>query len=157
MEIKENRKVGPLSVSVMNNALVTIVKVVQNESIKVEIIKLNRGGELENKCRLKQLNPFINDRGILLVGGRLRKSELCYHAKFQILLPGKHQFTTNKLRYEHIKNVHAVTQLLISLVRQKYWPGNVINEAKKVIQNCINCYKTRPIIAQQIRGDLPHG
>ena len=75
--------------------------------------------------------------------------------KHQILLPAKHHLTESILNYEHIKNNHAGPQLLLSILRQKFWIINGKLATKQTVRKCIRCFKNKPSVAQQSMGQLP--
>jgi len=55
---------------------------------------------------LEHLNPFLDDDGILRVGGRLKNAQVPLSAKHQIILPNHHQITHILLRRIHEENAH---------------------------------------------------
>ncbi|MGR0227453.1 hypothetical protein, partial [Klebsiella pneumoniae] len=62
-------------------------------------------GSPESKYRLKHsLQLFIDDQGILRVGGRLVDSSLSYCSRHPILLPKNHPFTDLIVDHAHIAN-----------------------------------------------------
>ncbi|XP_078051749.1 uncharacterized protein LOC144477893, partial [Augochlora pura] len=71
--------------------------------------------------KLAKLHPFIDQDGILRVGGRLRNSTLSFKQKHPIILPKSH--TTNLIiRIENIIHMHAGTQATLYAIRRTYWP-----------------------------------
>lgn len=50
---------------------------------------------------------------------------------------------------------HAGVQTTIYSIREKYWPINARNVARKVIHNCITCFRAKPREDNYIMGDLP--
>lgn len=60
-----------------------------------------------NKQLLK-LHPFLDDNGILRVGGRLTYADLLtFNQKHPILLPSKNRIVQLLLKREHIRLCHA--------------------------------------------------
>jgi hypothetical protein len=97
--------------------------------------------EVSTKSNLKTLHPFIDDQGILRVGGRLQESDLPYHVIHQVILPPRHHFTKLIVSSEHIRLHHAGPQLLIASLREKYWIPRIRNVVKSVNHQCLTCYK----------------
>jgi hypothetical protein len=65
---------------------------IQSREFADEIRCIQKNKKL--KCqRLAKLDPFIDENGLLRVGGRLKHSLLAYESKFPILLPEKHHIT----------------------------------------------------------------
>ncbi|KAJ8944541.1 hypothetical protein NQ318_009704 [Aromia moschata] len=69
-----NKQIGPLSPIELETALTTLVKLVQAESFSHELNDLKNKGTVDNKNKLLKLNPFIDDTGLIRVGGRIRYS-----------------------------------------------------------------------------------
>ena len=77
---------------------------------------------VSNKSKLASLNPFLDDQGIIRVGGRLRHANLDNDNKFPIILPTKHSLTKLIIHREHMKQLHSGPQLILSTIRQRFWP-----------------------------------
>ena len=152
---KNVRIYGPLSTQEIQQALHSLIEVVQKEYFNDEIITLMKKRQLPRKGALISLNPFIDSEGLLRVGGRLSRSHLDYDQKHQLVLPSKGNLTKLIFRFYHVQNLHAGAQMLVSLVRQKFWPISAKNIAKHCVRSCIICFRARPRISQQIMGDLP--
>lgn len=67
------------------------------------------------------LNPFLDHKGILRVGGRLNKSELSYEAKHPILLSHTHFVTKLIIDDIHKKRYHAGVSSTLAGVRERFW------------------------------------
>lgn len=107
-----------------------------------------------SKGSLLSLNPFLDINGILLVGGRLRNSHIDYTSKHTIILPSKHHFTKNLMKYEHLKNLHAGPRLILSTIRQNFWIIKGRPTVRNVLNNCLTCFKVFPSRHVQKMADL---
>lgn len=152
---KSDRRNGFLTTDELDNAMIHVVSVVQEETFYKEILCLSKKQQLPSKSQILSLNPFLDSSGLIRVGGRLRSSNLNYDVKHQILLPAKHHFTTLVFRNYHHGNFHAGPQLLVSFVRQRFWPIAAKNSAKKCVRACITCFRNKPQLMKQIMGELP--
>lgn len=148
------KQVGSLSIGELKKALNTILKYLQSQCFHQEISDLNKEKSISNKILLP-LNPFLDNSGILRVGGRLSKGELSFDQKHPILLPAKHFITRLLIKREHLKLYHAGPQTVLSNLRLRYWPINGIRETKHVIKNCVTCHRFKAQTAEQIMADLP--
>lgn len=101
------------------------------------------------------LKPFVDDNGILRVGGRIRRSELPYDAKHQILLPRNHRLNKLIIEHEHLRNLHAGPELLLTCLRQRYWIIDGMSYVRHFCRNCFVCRKLKALTLDQIMGDLP--
>lgn len=66
------------------------------------------------KRKLIKLSPFIDDHGLLRVGGRIVNSNFDYDKRHPIILPPKHHLSLLIMRHEHLKLMQAGPQLLPS-------------------------------------------
>ena len=66
-----------------NNALIYFV---QHQCFEEEFLRLNSKSTVKRSSKLHKLDPFIDDHGILRVGGRLRRSDLDDKRKHPIIL-----------------------------------------------------------------------
>ena len=80
------RKVGPISLDDRNEAELTVLKLLQIESF-VKEIQMLKHGSLGKGNRLYKLYPFLDDNGVLRVGGRLQRSSLTFEVQHPIILP----------------------------------------------------------------------
>ncbi|KAG7313499.1 hypothetical protein JYU34_000634 [Plutella xylostella] len=118
-------------------------------------IRLLRGKK-PLKDNLMSLDPFLDDRGLIRVGGRLQNANISYSQKHQIILPKDSRVTKLIIKREHEKNLHAGQKIVLSSLNQKYWLLNGIREIKKVIHKCITCFKLKKEFSEQLMGSLPH-
>lgn len=51
--------------------------------------------------------------------------------------------------------LHGGPQLMLAHVRQRFWPINGRNIARKVSSKCVRCFRLKPTIFQPIIGNLP--
>ena len=140
----------------LEEALFLVVKVVQAESYSKEIHQLETKGKVSRRSPILSLNPILDERNILRVGGRLNNaSKLSYDFKRPIILPSKNRFAQLLMEHEHRRNLHCGGQQLLATVRQKFWPVRGLTLAKKVVRSCTVCFKAQPRLCGQLMGDLP--
>ncbi|XP_065092124.1 uncharacterized protein LOC135712953 [Ochlerotatus camptorhynchus] len=51
--------------------------------------------------------------------------------------------------------LHGGQQLMVSSVRERFWPTNARNLVRKVIHECDPCFRVKPKIQDQFMADLP--
>ncbi|GFV83148.1 pro-Pol polyprotein [Trichonephila clavipes] len=117
--------------------------------------KLLAGEPIPMKSKLTPLNVFLDESNIIRVGGRLANSNLNEKAKFPMILPSRNVLTDIILSHYHKKYLHAGPHSLLYLVRQKFWPLNGRNNCRRIIHECVNCFKNKPITMNQIMANLP--
>ena len=152
---REARKGDVLTAKDLRTALHTCIRNVQQEFYSEELQDLSANGEVSNKSKLRDLHPFIDDQGLMRVGGRLANANLAYDNKHQFILPPQHHFTELVITSEHRKLLHAGTQLVMSSLRQQYWIPRCRQIVKNIIRKCVTCVKLKAQVTEQLMGQLP--
>ncbi|KAJ8975727.1 hypothetical protein NQ317_004191 [Molorchus minor] len=67
-----------------------LLKLAQGESYPEEIKKLQGNKPVQKSSKIINLNPFLDERGLLRVGGRLVNSSFDFDKKHLIILAGEH-------------------------------------------------------------------
>ncbi|GFX72146.1 integrase catalytic domain-containing protein [Trichonephila clavipes] len=93
--------------------------------------------------------------GLLRVLGRLSNSDLPYVNKHPAILPGNHNLTVQIIAHFHRKNLHTGASSLLHYVKEKFWPLNGLSLCRKEVQECLVCFKSRPLVTSQLMGNLP--
>ncbi|XP_077282820.1 uncharacterized protein LOC143908865 [Temnothorax americanus] len=132
-----------------------VCKAVQRSSFPDEHRALSTGKSVSASSKILSLSPFIDETGLIRVGGRLKNSELKFDACHPILLPRDHEFTKRIIRREHVRNMHAGTQATMAAVRQRFWPLSLRSTARKIIRNCVTCFKAKPSQSEAVMVSLP--
>lgn len=145
------KRTGLLSVDERDNALLSIIRIVQKNAYTTEfdyLMKLSNDPTLHqmfpSKSSILSLAPFMNkDEQIIRVGGRIHASPaLSINQKHQIFIP-QGNLATLIVRNLHNKHLHPGILALLSFVRENYWiirPKTVI---RKMIHDCITCFKLK--------------
>ncbi|KAJ8938012.1 hypothetical protein NQ314_011624 [Rhamnusium bicolor] len=109
----------------------TLIKAAQNECFSQKLHDLRKNIPIKSKECLLGLNPFIDAEGLIRVGGSLQLSEFEFEKKHPMIMSAKHRLTILIFAYEHVRLLHAGPQLLLSSIRERYWPLRGRNLAKK--------------------------
>ncbi|XP_055622774.1 uncharacterized protein LOC129766280 [Toxorhynchites rutilus septentrionalis] len=152
MAKEERNKSQYISVQDMRDAMGYIVRVLQNTALNEEIQCIQR-----NKLpkRLANLQPFVDEKGFLRVGGRIQNSKLPYDAKHQLLLPHNHRVTEMLIRQYHEERLHEGPSGLLAAIRQKFWFVKARSVIRKVTRSCVKCFRANPRAVQPLMGNLP--
>ncbi|GBL92712.1 Speckle-type POZ protein-like B [Araneus ventricosus] len=132
-----------------------LARVAQLSEFKAEIDALKKGKDVAKTSKLKALDPFLDENALLRVGGRLNNSDLPFESKHQIILPSKHKFTKLLFEQLHEKILHIGAQGLVHQIRLQYWPINGKGIARKIVHDCVGCFRQRPRVIEQLMGNLP--
>lgn len=108
------------------------------------------------QSNLKQLNPKIDSRNILIVHGRLQHSNWPMSRKFPAILPAKSHFSKLAIINAHELTIHGTIHLTLACTRQEFWILNGRNMVKKFIHNCLTCYRQQPSPVEQLMAPLPN-
>ena len=118
--------------------------------------RLLSGEQLLLKDPLSNLSPFIDNEGLIRVGGKLSNANFPYDVKYPVLLPDGHPISKMIVIHHHEKVCHQGRVLTLGALRQA---GFHIFHASKVIKNliknCVFCRKLRGNTQHQIMADLP--
>ncbi|XP_065213364.1 uncharacterized protein LOC135840665 [Planococcus citri] len=106
ISLDKNRKF--LSAGERKQAMFVIIRFVQKEKFDVELQCLQNKVKFPRKSRLKALNVFLDDNGLMRVGGRLENSSLSYDTKHPIILPANCRFMERYVTFVHEKHAHAL-------------------------------------------------
>ncbi|XP_055590340.1 uncharacterized protein LOC129742466 [Uranotaenia lowii] len=152
---KHQKMVGNLSTAEIQNAESALIRLVQLQEFPNEASALRDSKPMSVKSRLRWFTPFLDQDGVMRVGGRLDRASLTYDSRHQILLPPHHRFSALPVQCYHQRNLHASPQLLIGLLRLRYWIIGARNLAKVVVHRCTICFRARPKSVEQFMAELP--
>ena len=134
---------------------VVILRKLQEEDFGSEVRALKAGNALPKGSPLKELRPYMDQKGLIRVQGRLEESGLSHDEKHPIICKSNNAFFRAMIRKEHINGKHVGVSTLLALFRTKYWlfQGRVV--MKRVLSGCPVCrrYQGRPF-SQDI-AELP--
>ncbi|XP_052746144.1 uncharacterized protein LOC128199674 [Bicyclus anynana] len=130
-----------------------LIKEIQRVHFADEITRL-KNKQLPSK-KLQKLSVFLDDKGIVRIGGRLSNADLPYEAKHPALLP-KHDHAVDLIidNY-HLKNCHTGAGLLMSIIRQRFWILDARTVIRSRIHKCNICFRMKPSHPSPIMADLP--
>ncbi|XP_052901615.1 uncharacterized protein LOC128309298 [Anopheles moucheti] len=147
----------PLSITPEDTeaAKTVLCRLAQQDEFTTELKQLTKGEAIAKQSPLRRLNPFLDEQGILRVGGRLKLSQLPYQSQHPIVLPKNHKFGELIAAYHHEKLMHGGGRLLLSQIRETYWPLDGRHLVKRIVRNCFRCIRQEPRLEEQQVGQLP--
>lgn len=151
---KRNRKDDRiLSLKETRNATKYWIRRIQSISFSSELLLLQKR---KSVCTsLQKLSIFLDEEGLIRVGGRLKHSELTYGTRHPWLLPKDTRFVGLLIEHYHRSHCHAATNALIAILRREYWITSVRRQVSRVIRKCIVCFRFSPSIQPPFMSDLP--
>ncbi|XP_055910695.1 uncharacterized protein LOC129945059 [Eupeodes corollae] len=54
-----------------------------------------------------------------------------------------------------LRSLHAAPQALLGIIRQRYWPLDGLNMARREFNKCQRCFRVKPKSVEQFMGNLP--
>ena len=147
-------KQGPLSAEEMASAMQQMWRLQQNTAFKQERECLEQGKNLPKGSALTRLNPFICDKGLLRVGGRLKNAALPEREKCPIILKRSH-ITLLLARDRHLKSNHAGLDTLQAYLSKEYHIISLRPMLKFILRYCIQCQKINKRMCNVIYPPLP--
>ncbi|XP_066934407.1 uncharacterized protein [Clytia hemisphaerica] len=133
----------------------------QNSSGKTKLqtskdAALQKQNHVSEHSPISSLNPFIDESGVLRVGGRLRRSNLNFQLRHPILLPKNHELSESIVRWCHEKCAHrGRLHTLHELRNHGFWVVNGNTFVRKIIYHYVICCYLRGSTSNQIMADLP--
>lgn len=144
-----------ISAKELNDAQITWFRFLQKTQFSAEIKALEKTLQLPTGSQLKSLNPFLDDKRIIRVGGRLEKSELPFESKHPVILKS-HYAIKLLIKEIHERCFHGGLQLTLSIVRQSMWIIHPRPLIKSIIHHCLICTRDRAKKPTQLMANLPH-
>lgn len=138
-----------------------VIKMLQSEEFADEVKVLepatrNVKRRAGAKGKLWKLDPFLDDSGVLRVGGRLRQSSLLYGVKHPIILPKTSHVTHLIIKHHHEEASHQGRGITIGELRSSgYWILGCTSAVSSYIYKCVICRKSRGRNQEQKMADLP--
>ncbi|XP_051167305.1 uncharacterized protein LOC127285366 [Leptopilina boulardi] len=145
---------NPISAKELGNAEIVWYLYIQGRQFQSEIQSLKTNSQIAQKSKLKSLNPFLDNQGLLRVGGRLDNSDFAFESKHPIIL--ENHFIVKLLIWDaHEKTIHGGLRDTLSHLRQLYWIIHPRPLIKSILHKCFICVKYRAKLAKQLMANLP--
>ena len=142
-----------LTVDLLKEAEIEVIKYVQFTSWKKEYVALHGGKPVGKSSSLYKLAPvLLND--VICVGGRLQYSDIPSQTKHQILIPRNHALAKLIIREAHDSG-HVGTESVLAKIRRKFWILRARPTIRKVLNQCFDCRLRLKKPNTQMMADLP--
>lgn len=131
------------------------IKFEQNKTFAKEVRCIKEGDTLPSKSTIISLRPFLDENGLLRVGGRIGKAHAAYESKHQYIIPHKSRLSFLLISYAHEMTLHGGPQLIMQFLRRKFWIQKMRFEVKLFIRTCAKCTRLAQQTVGQIMAELP--
>ena len=148
MANKKKGNVNDLTASNLKDAEKTIILAIQMQNFRQDMTKENH---------LRHLKPFLDEDGILRVGGRASKSEmLTYNEKHPIIIPKDSHIAKLIILNIHKKTHHMGRTYTLTAIREAgYWIVCGPRMVKSIVKSCVMCRYIKAAPSDQLMGELP--
>lgn len=122
---QKDRARNTLSTAELKNLLLFIFKIVQHQAFGSEILKIQLSNTTDSthcikKSNLRLLYHFVDEEGLLRVGGRLKNASVPFNQKHPVIIPYKDHVTYLIIQREHENLLHAGLQATLAYLRLKF-------------------------------------
>lgn len=107
-----------------------------------------------SKGEFRNLSPYVDQEGVLRVGGRADKALVSYETRHPVLLPRDHRISRLIVQHAH-QFGHPGVAATVAKTRTKYWIVRAHNLAKSVKFRCLVCREIGARLESQVMTDLP--
>lgn len=158
----------PVNIQELQAAETKIIKFVQGEEFPEEISLLRsanvRQGPqdchssrvMKKNSPLYKLDPFLDEDGILRVGGRLKHADLTPEAKHPAIVPKKGHVTDLIISHYHNSVEHQGRGMTLNRIRSSgLWIIRGSSAVSHHIAKCVYCQRLRGTVQEQRMADLP--
>ena len=152
----EERRLSPLLMpQELSRVEVIFLTQSQSRSFPDERDCLQKGKDLSRRSTLLQRRPFLDNDGLLRVGGRLRRIELSSDQRHPIILHRKDHLTTLIARQAHADNMHVGPTGLMGILSVSFHIVGAKSLVKSISKDCVTCQRTYARTTDQLMGQLP--
>ena len=162
----------PVDVQELKHAESQIIKMVQSEAFSEELQLLeevkgqkqdfnqdvgkDEKGKIKKSSLLYKLDPFLDNDGLMRVGGRLNQSSAPYEMKHPVILPKKAHVTNLIICHYHESLHHQGRGITQNEIRSNgYWIFGGSTVVSNHIFKCISCRRLRSRPQEQKMASLP--
>ncbi|XP_064488324.1 uncharacterized protein LOC135400416 [Ornithodoros turicata] len=134
---------GPLTAAELCEAELYWIRFVQRSAFPSEVATLEVGQSVESASSILTLQPFLEKKGLLRVGGRLQALDASEELKHPMILPCNDRFTELLVEAAHIRLLHGGVQLTLIELRSRFWILKGRRTVRRVLNACLPCRRRR--------------
>ena len=157
--MKNKPKTVTTTVAERQDAERLIFKEIPRTAFKNEIISLSQkeqNAKISRQSSLLKLDPFVDEQGLIRVGGRLENSTLPFEVKHPIVLPRSSHVTNLIIDHFHKKVKHQGKGMTMNEIRSNgLWILGLNAAVASYIYKCVQCRRQRRPTEGQKMANLP--
>lgn len=151
----KSKVLNQLTLEELDESFVFLSICSQRQSFSDEYDLLLRNKEIKSKSKILALSPFLDEKQVIRVGGRISAAAYSADWKHPILLHASHHLTKLFFEREHLRKMDAGPQLLLASVREVIWPVGGRRLARSTVNKCVLGRRHRGKTLVPKMGDLP--
>ncbi|XP_027841687.2 uncharacterized protein LOC114123039 [Aphis gossypii] len=102
-----------------------------------------------------RLRPYIDDSGVIRVGGRLANAQLSNEQRHPVQLSKSSYLSLLLIHHWHDLTGHSDPRVITALLGRQYWIMSVGTLIRTVISHCTRCVRLSAANPQPVMADLP--
>ncbi|XP_008207937.1 uncharacterized protein LOC103316369 [Nasonia vitripennis] len=130
-------------------------KLSQRQDYGPEIRQLQLGRPISKDSALRTLSSFLDESGLLRVGGRLCNSLLPANEMHPVILCGRSPLAKLIIDWAHRRSLHAGFRSTYSYAIQRAWIVGARTQVRSHIKKCVACTITNARPQTQAMAPLP--
>lgn len=91
------------------------------------------------RSKLLALKPFMDEDGLLRVGGRLSNATIPYDTKHPLIVPPGSRMCELIIADAHFQTFHGAISVMMQYIRATYWIPRLRNELRSYVHKCSTC------------------
>ena len=124
----------------------------QRSVFSTELHLLQYKKPLPRSSKLNSFRPFVDEEGLLRVGGRMELGKLAYAKRHPVLLPREHRVVELLITYEHIRLLQAGPTLVTAYLAQRFCLIRGRRTIRARIRNCVVCIRVEERAKPKLLG-----
>lgn len=133
-----------------------VIKSVQFEAYGQDIERLKEHKPVTKGSPLQKLDPYLDNEGLLRVGGRILTGDVLAGSNGPIIVPKKSHVARLLIKHHHQKCKHQGRHLTEGAVRSAgYWVMGAKRLISSLLNSCVICRKLRRKLETQKMGNIP--
>ncbi|XP_055940812.1 uncharacterized protein LOC129971244 [Argiope bruennichi] len=125
---RDDRKYGIFDSEEISVAEHAVIRIIQKESF------VNEEDE-----KLKTLRAFKDGNDIIRLKTKILYRPDSEDFKTPAILPSKNELVKRIVIYYHVNNVHAGTQMLLNILRERFWILHGRKTVRSILSKCVVC------------------
>ncbi|XP_041458034.1 uncharacterized protein LOC121410188 [Lytechinus variegatus] len=119
-------------------------------------IAKRRNDDIKPTSSLYRLDPFLDSKGLIRVGGRIQRANIPDDVKHPVIVPRDAHLTALLIRHHHEEVNHMGRGSTHNQLRQAgYWVIGGSSAVSAIITKCVTCKRLRGPLEKQKMADLP--